>query len=152
MFKFSQISLALVLPIFIGHSAVANTEDATPEDTFIFDGATAELDTYLWLNRPILIFADSPNDPRYIQQLELLNALPDDLIDRDVVVLTDTDPSAETALRTKFRPRGFMMVLIGKDGGVKLRKPFPWSVRELSRVIDKMPMRQQEVRDRRAAQ
>jgi len=40
-------------------------------------------------------------------------------------------------------------VLIGKDGGVKLRKPFPWSVRELSRSIDKMPMRQQELRDRR---
>jgi hypothetical protein len=50
-------------------------------------------------------------------------------------------------LRTKLRPRGFMVVLIGKDGGVKLRKPFPWDVREFSRSIDKMPMRQQELRD-----
>ena len=52
-------------------------------------------------------------------------------------------------LREKLRPRGFMLVLIGKDGGVKLRKPFPYNVRELSRNIDKMPMRQREIRERR---
>ena len=40
-----------------------------------------------------------------------------------------------------------MLTVIGKDGGVKLRKPFPWDVRELSRSIDKMPLRQQEIRD-----
>ena len=39
------------------------------------------------------------------------------------------------------------MVLIGKDGGVKLRKPSPWSTREISRSIDKMPMRQREIRE-----
>ena len=42
-----------------------------------------------------------------------------------------------------------MLVLIGKDGSVYLRKPFPWSVREIGRSIDKMPLRQQEIRDRR---
>jgi hypothetical protein len=31
-----------------------------------------------------------------------------------------------------------MMALIGKDGRVALRKPFPWDVRELSRTIDRM--------------
>jgi hypothetical protein len=44
-----------------------------------------------------------------------------------------------------------MMALLGKDGGVRLRKPLPWDTRELSRVIDKMPMRQQEIEDRRAS-
>jgi hypothetical protein len=73
----------------------------------------------------------------------------EELSERDIVVLTDTDPKAQSDLRTKLRPRGFMLVLIGKDGEVKLRKPLPWSVRELTRTIDKMPMRQQEIRDRR---
>jgi hypothetical protein len=41
-----------------------------------------------------------------------------------------------------------MLTLIGKDGEVKLRKPFPWDVREISRSIDKMPMRQREIRER----
>jgi hypothetical protein len=40
-----------------------------------------------------------------------------------------------------------MMVLVGKDGQIKLRKPLPWDVREISRVIDKTPLRQQELRD-----
>jgi hypothetical protein len=42
-----------------------------------------------------------------------------------------------------------MLVIIGKDGGVKLRKPLPWDVREISRTIDKMPMRKREKRAER---
>jgi hypothetical protein len=42
-------------------------------------------------------------------------------------------------------PKGFNWVLIGKDGKIKLRKPFAWDMRELSRVIDKMPIRQREM-------
>lgn len=41
-----------------------------------------------------------------------------------------------------------MLAIIDKDGGVKQRKPLPWSVREISRAIDKMPTRQQEIQDR----
>ena len=29
---------------------------------------------------------------------------------------------------------------------IELRKPAPWSVREITRTIDKMPLRQQEIR------
>ncbi|MGB1265144.1 MAG: DUF4174 domain-containing protein [Nereida ignava] len=105
------------------------------------------LDDFKWLARPIVVFADSPNDPRFIEQMELLAARADDLAERDVVVMVDTAPSANSALRKKLRPRGFMLALIGKDGGIKLRKPFPWDVRELSRTIDKMPVRKREIRE-----
>ena len=108
-----------------------------------------ELEEYLWLKRPVVVFADSPNDPRFRQQMDLIEDRLDDLADRDVVVLTDTDASVLTPMREKLRPRGFMLVLIGKDGSVYLRKPFPWSVREIGRSIDKMPLRRQEIRDRR---
>ena len=108
--------------------------------------ANGPLGAYLWENRPVVVFADSPNDPNFIEQMELLDAEKAALDERDVIVLTDTDPSAASDLRKELRPRGFVIVLIGKDGGVKLRKASPWNVRELSRVIDKMPMRQQEMR------
>jgi hypothetical protein len=36
--------------------------------------------------------------------------------------------------------------LIGKDGQTKLRKPLPWSIREISRAIDKMQIRQDEIK------
>lgn len=144
-----RFCLALVLPIFIGPALAAEEQVETAEPPLIIDGETADISEYLWINRPVIVFSDSPADPRYVQQLELLNALPDDLRDRDVIVLTDTNPEGKSALRKKLRPRGFMMVLMSKDGTVYLRKPFPWSVREISRSIDKLPSRQQEVRDRR---
>lgn len=110
-----------------------------------------DLQQFVWKKRPVVVFADSDADPRYTEQIELLlEGLPD-LADRDVVVLTDTDPKARSELRLKLRPRGFMLVLIGKDGGVKLRKPFPWDVREISRSIDKMPMRKREIREEKEA-
>ncbi|MDO6726718.1 MAG: DUF4174 domain-containing protein [Cognatishimia sp.] len=144
-----RFCLALVLPIFIGPALAAEEQVETAEPPLIIDGETADISEYLWINRPVIVFSDSPADPRYVQQLELLNALPDDLRDRDVIVLTDANPEGKSALRKKLRPRGFMMVLMSKDGTVYLRKPFPWSVREISRSIDKLPSRQQEVRDRR---
>ena len=108
-----------------------------------------DLNDFLWQSRPIVVFADSENDPRFEQQIALLRDEASALAERDVVVLIDTDDEVRSELRKKLRPRGFMIALIGKDGGVKLRKASPWDVRELSRVIDKMPMRQREVRERR---
>lgn len=107
--------------------------------------AGEELDGYLWQKRPIVVFANSNQDPNYIRQMQYLHDDADLLEERDVVILTDTDPSGQSNLRTKLRPNGFMLVLIGKDGGIKLRKPMPWTAREISRSIDKMPIRQQEI-------
>lgn len=121
----------------------------TQDHSVVLNAAEVDLDTFQWLARPVVIFADTPNDPRFVQQMDLLAALPDELAERDVVIVTDTDPKTLSPIRKKLRPRGFMMVLMGKDGLVYLRKPFPWNVREISRSIDKLPMRQQEIRDRR---
>ena len=116
------------------------------------DASETTLEAYLWQHRVLVVFADTDADPRFRQQIELLMARPGELLERDIVVVTDTDPAAAGAIRSKLRPRGFSLVLIGKDGGVKLRKPAPWDVREITRVIDKTPLRQQEIRDRLAAE
>ncbi|TNJ48244.1 DUF4174 domain-containing protein [Phaeobacter sp. B1627] len=129
--------------------AVTETDAAVPPVFAIHDGYDVDIAEYRWTHRPVVVFADSPADPRFREQVdELLKDVPA-LMTRDVIVFVDTDPERKSALRTKLRPRGFMLVLLGKDGGVKLRKPLPWSVRELSRTIDKMPMRLREVEDRR---
>lgn len=135
-----------VFAILLAATASFANETEVNDDAIILKGAEINLDDFLWVNRPIVVLADSPDDPRFLEQLRLLEERLPDLKERDVVVITDTDPSQQTDLRQALRPRGFMLVLIGKDGGIKLRKPSPWSVREISRVIDKMPMRRQEMR------
>ena len=104
-----------------------------------------DLSVYQWTHRPVVVLANSIDDVNYKRQIRMLQQDIESLVDRDVIILTDTTPSPATPLRDALRPRGFALLLIGKDGQVKLRKPFPWSVRELSRTIDKMPMRRQEL-------
>ena len=146
-------TLTLVFTTFFGVSlavsAGAQTAVVAEADMVPKDVVELNLNDFLWEKRPIVVFADTPKDPAFIRQLELLDARSDALAVRDVVILTDTDLTALSPLREKLRPRGFMLVLIGKDGDVKLRKPFPWSVREITRSIDKTPMRQREVEERR---
>ena len=144
---FAMISLAL--PSFAAAQEAVETEETALAQQIVMPGDTVELDSLVWEKRPVIVFADSPNDPRFIQQMEFINARLDALAERDVIVLTDTARGEDTALRLKLRPRGFMLTMIGKDGTVYLRKPLPWDVREITRVIDKTPMRQQEMRDRR---
>ena len=114
----------------------------------IFVDVTEEttIDGYLWVKRPVIVFANTDLDVNFQTQMKSLRQGAEELAARDVVVLVDANPADKTALRKKFRPRGFAVLLMGKDGQIKLRKPFPWDARELSRSIDKMPMRQQEMR------
>ncbi|OUS20688.1 hypothetical protein DI396_01995 [Litorivita pollutaquae] len=138
--------LAFVLMVLCA-PAVAAQDTPEPAVTPVIDaGDVDNLSEFKWIKRPLVIFSDSPFNPDFMRQMTLLAEGVAELAARDVVVITDTDPAAATSLREELRPRGFALVLIGKDGGVKLRKPVPWDVRELSRSIDKMPLRQQELK------
>lgn len=143
--------IPIVIAGLIASSAVAQETDVVELETLFVAADMADLSEFRWKKRPVLVFADSEDDPAYIEQLELLGQRPEALLERDVIVLTDTNPEARSPLRLKMRPRGFMLVLVGKDGGVKLRKPFPWDVREITRSIDKMPMRKREIREEKEA-
>lgn len=145
-----KYALAFVIALLPALPLAAQDTAETVEEPLFITGETTDLNDFLWLNRPVVVFADSENDPRFVQQMALLHAGEAELRDRDVVVLTDTIATTTSDLRKKLRPRGFMLVVISKDGTVYLRKPLPWTVREISRSIDKLPMRQQEVEDRRA--
>lgn len=110
------------------------------------DATELDLTEFLWVARPIVVFADTPADPRFVEQMELLAERMEPLLERDVVILFDTDPSANSAIRRELRPRGFAVVVISKDGAVGLRRPSPRDVREIIRAIDNFSLRQEEVR------
>ena len=148
------LSLALVCPTgaLAADGASATAADRWEADrSTIFEASEVELEEFLWLARPVVVFADTDRNPDFQRQIRLLEDRMGELIERDVVVITDADPDNLSEWRRKLRPRGFMLAIVGKDGEVKLRKPAPWDVREITRSIDKMPLRQQEIRDRRSA-
>ena len=137
--------LVITALLLVSFAKVADTE----ENYFREVEKNTNIKGFEWAQRPIVIFANSDRDPNFISQMEFLSQDIKALKERDIVVLVDTNPSIPSALRKKLRPHGFAFILIGKDGQVKLRKPSPWNIREIARVIDKMPIRQQEITRKR---
>ena len=120
------------------------------------------LEEYKWKNRLIFIFAPSTNHPGYkAKQREMGGEIPE-IIDRDLVVFeifetgrskVGDDMLGEDAvnfLRDKFKvePGQFKVILVGKDGGEKLRGDERVQISEIFALIDSMPMRQREMRER----
>ena len=136
--------LAVTIPVVASGQAETSGETAADGDP-----AQPNLEDLLWTARPVVVFADSPNDPRFIQQVRMLEERTDELEDRRVVVLFDADPSANGPLRQELRPRGFGLVLVDTDGTVVQRRPAPTSSRELINLIDRLPSRRQETGSRR---
>ncbi len=108
--------------------------------------------------RPLLIFASRPDDPQLEIQVRTLNEHAAEAHERDLVpvALPYNNPSptpvqfsatdAEAA-RRRFHvaPGDFTVILVGKDGGAKLRSAKPLSMQKLMDTIDAMPMRQDEM-------
>lgn len=117
-------------------------DDGSPQ---VLDAATVDPDQFLWTARPVVIFADTADDPAFVDQVASLRRDGRALVSRDVVLVLDSDPSANSTWRQQLRPQGFSLVLIDKDGQVKIRRPVPWDAREIGRAIDRLPLRRQEI-------
>jgi len=119
------------------------------EPATIFEGDEVSPGDLIWQARPLIVFADSPFDPQFRTQMEFIEERIEVLVERDVIIITDTDRANPSEWRENLRPRGFGLVVLDKDGRVILRKPAPWHMREVSRSIDKSTIRQQELLEQR---
>ncbi|WP_103332708.1 DUF4174 domain-containing protein [Pseudotabrizicola formosa] len=115
------------------------------------DAADVVFEDLMYKQRPVVVFGDSPEDPNFLRQMELLQRDLPALELRDVALIIDTDPEGRGAWRTRLRPRGFSLVLMDKDLRPVIRKPLPWEVREIVAAIDKFPLRRQEMLERNPA-
>ena len=126
-------------------------------------GAQAEpfrLDDLRWKHRVLLVFAPEDSHPHFKLQLQRWQRAEDGMKERDLVwvplvagkpaIVLGMDLSAEVqrSLRSRYRVSadGFTVILLGRDGGEKLRRNDPVETLDLFRLIDSMPMRQQEMR------
>ena len=110
------------------------------------------LDAALGLRRVLLVSAASGDDPAVRRQREFFAAMGANARERDLVLVEalGATPGAD-ALRRRLAldARQFTVLLIGKDGGAKLRATHVLGADDLLPVIDAMPMRQDEMRRRR---
>ncbi len=120
----------------------------------------SELRPFQWKNRLLLVFAPSTSDQRYLEQTQEFGSHAVEFSDRDIIMIQifDHDESRvdqcplnsfeSNALKERFgiRKGQFMIILVGKDGGQKLRASSPVPLSEILALIDSMPMRQQEMR------
>jgi Domain of unknown function (DUF4174) len=97
--------------------------------------------------RPLYVFAPSGGDARLGSQRAIVAGRSGGFADRDVPVIEviGADPR-----RARFGvPAGqFRVILVGKDGGVKLSSGRPVPAAEIFALIDAMPMRRDEIRAR----
>ncbi len=120
---------------------------------------TLDIAQFQWKNRLILAFADE-GYTTYNRQLAMLRLAIKALEEREVIVFSffeemyvanlgeSLPPSLSKAYRQHFdiEKGKFTILLIGKDGGVKLKKDSLVSTQVILDLIDSMPMRQQEMK------
>jgi hypothetical protein len=120
----------------------------------------SDLEQYQWKNRLLVIFSPSPEVPAYQALSQELDRNPSGVRERDLLVFHVLEQGPRVLgtqgigtakaedLRQRFGiTRGtFAVVLIGKDGTVKLKREGPAALTDIFALIDTMPMRQREMR------
>jgi len=115
-------------------------------------GLAQQLRASHWQKRVLLVGAPTAGQADFQQQKKLLAAVPDQLRERDFLVLELPYDQLSTADRQYWQQElkqpltAFAVVLIGKDGGVKRVETKPLAPADLFGTVDKMPMRRQEAR------
>ena len=120
------------------------------------------LKDYQWKHRLILVFSPSAEDTGYRAFTKDIALQSEEVIDRDLLVFhileTGEIRLGEASLPTgsgdylreslSIRPGILTVLLIGKDGGVKLRREGGVELDEILSLIDTMPKRQREMREK----
>ncbi len=119
-----------------------------------------EIEKNQWKNRVLIILTNDTKNAEYNKQLrefdrELLN-----FNERKLIVYRVTPASYSIGLKPSVKSissklyknykktkSGFEVILIGLDGGTKLRKDSLLTKQELYRLIDSMPMRKNEIKN-----
>ncbi len=122
-----------------------------------------DLSRHRWQDRLLLVLADEADAPLLMEQFQILQRHAEGLEERKMVLFELTPQSARirserqkeatcsTALyhSLKKTKAPFEVVLIGLDGGVKLRQNDLLTTEKLFALIDGMPMRRAEMRNKR---
>ncbi|MGV7224466.1 MAG: DUF4174 domain-containing protein [Nitrospinales bacterium] len=126
------------------------------------DTMAMDLTQFKWKKRLILIFAPDGRNPLFKELQSKIMAQKAEVEDRDLVVFeilergqsrmntAHLDQEAVDSIRKRLAvPQStFRVILIGKDGGMKLERDDQAGLEEIFERIDSMPMRKNEIRQK----
>ena len=100
--------------------------------------------------REIILFAYADDDQSLKKQLEILNSDPKGLAERDLKISVKIWAKDKGITHQKFKisKNQYAFILIGKDGGEKYRSFNVVTKQKLYSIIDAMPMRRYEMKNR----
>jgi hypothetical protein len=124
--------------------------------------ASMDLNQFKWKNRLLFIFSPQSSDSLFMDLQSEISTQSSEIIDRDLIVfkifenglsfMNTTEIHSDLAqnIRKQFTvsPGLFTVILVGKDGGVKLRRNAQVNLKDIFALIDAMPMRQEEMRQK----
>jgi hypothetical protein len=107
--------------------------------------ADTDLSSLKWKNRVLMVLAPSENDSQWKEQRAIDTASAAGFSERDLIEVVEI--GVEGPLHRKFgvKVSDFQVLLIGKDGHTARQWPKPVSSEVLYSVIDRMPMRREEM-------
>lgn len=118
--------------------------------------SSQELKDFKWKNRILLLVDHGNNLEKSELQLRKFKAQLNEMQERDLILfvyngknLMDIDGTLTNIKMDNVPYNDYQgVILIGKDGGVKLRKKFVVEATEIFELIDQMPMRRSEMKHR----
>lgn len=119
------------------------------------------LSKHQWNQRPLLIFFATENNDKLQRLRQTLSERRCDVAERDMVIIEvpgeartgDGLPEEAAELRRRFDVENdaFTVILVGKDGGEKIRLRDVPDLDVVFSLIDGMPMRQREMQEKERA-
>jgi hypothetical protein len=121
-----------------------------------------DLTQFQWKNRLLFIFAEDGNHPLFKDLQSQIAAQKAEIDDRDLIVFevpakgtarmgtTPLDRQQADSIRNHFdiTSNKFSLILVGKDGGIKLKREDRVELSDVFGLIDSMPMRQREMQQK----
>ena len=121
----------------------------------------ADLTKYRWKNRLMLVFSAHTSEAGYVALNQSLKQRLSEVQDRDLIVFRIFEevpsriteqalpPEEAQGLRRRFNVKSgqLTVILIGKDGGVKMVQERRADIQAIFDLIDSMPMRQREMQE-----
>ncbi|WP_405247294.1 MULTISPECIES: DUF4174 domain-containing protein [unclassified Cellulophaga] len=128
----------LILGCFFLYSPIAMAQD---------------ISDFKWKNRVLLLIDTASNSNNIKQQIQIFEGQHDAFQERDIIYFISTPKGSYGSDKQpldlrgleKYRKKDFSgLILLGKDGGIKLKEAFIVPAKTIISLIDTMPMRQSE--------